>query len=261
MLSNFKYVWKIAVCVLVLSLVVAGCANNSAQPAASSEVAATSTTAPAAEPAAATDTPAPVAEVAATEAPKQETANSEGQAAAAGKMFVIDSAQSQARYNIFEELRGAPKTVEGVSTLEGSVTLDPANLASASISTITIDARAFKTDSTMRDGAVRRFILGSNNDDYRYITFTPTAISGLPASAAVGETINLQVTGDMKIYETTKPVTFAMTVTATSETEITGSGTTTVLRSDFGLSIPSVPGVANVADEVPLFIDFIAKAN
>ena len=261
MLPNFKYAWKIAVCAFILSLVVTGCAN-APQPAASSEVAATSTTAPAAEPAAATDTPAPVvAEVAATEAPKQETTNSESQAAAAGKMFVIDSAQSKARYNIFEELRGAPKTVEGVSTLEGSVTLDPANLASASISTITIDARAFKTDSTMRDGAVRRFILGSNNDDYRYITFTPTAISGLPASAAVGETISFQVTGDMKIYETTKPVTFAMTVTATSETEITGSGTTTVLRSDFGLTIPSVPSVANVADEVPLFIDFVAKTN
>lgn len=261
MLPNFKYVWKIAVCVLVLSLVVTGCANNSTQPAASNEAAAISTTAPAAEQAVATDTPAPVAEAVATEAPKQETTNSESQAAAAGKTFVIDSAQSKARYNIFEELRGSPKTVEGVSTLEGSVTLDPANLATASISAITIDARSFKTDSTMRDGAVRRFILGSNDDNYRYITFTPTATSGLPASATAGETISFQVTGDMKIYETTKPVTFAMTVTATSETEITGSGTTTVLRSDFGLSIPSVPGVANVADEVPLFIDFIAKAN
>ena len=34
---------------------------------------------------------------------------------------------------------------------------------------------------------------------------------------------------------------------------------TIVLRSDFGLQIPSVPNVANVEEEVDLHIDFVAN--
>lgn len=246
---------KVAILSLLLISLVAGCSN--AAPAAQDAAAPTNTSA--VEQAAATDTPAPAAEATATEAPKAESAAADTQPAAASQTFVIDGSQSQARFHIFEELRGSPKTVEGVTTIEGSVALDPANLAAAKIGEIKIDARSFKTDSGMRDGAIRRFILGSNDDDHRYISFTPTAISGLPASAKAGDTLNFQVTGDLKIYETVKPVTFAMTVTAQSDVELSGSGSTTVLRSDFGLSIPSVPGVANVGDEVSLFIDFTAK--
>jgi len=58
--------------------------------------------------------------------------------------------------------------------------------------------------------------------------------------------------------ETTKPVTFEMTLTVESETRLVGSGVAQVLYPDFNLRIPSVPSVANVADEVNLFIDFVA---
>ena len=44
-----------------------------------------------------------------------------------------------------------------------------------------------------------------------------------------------------------------------SEDRIEGSGSAVVLRSDFGLQIPSVPNVANVSDEVILEIDFVAE--
>lgn len=260
MFGSVKQTLKIIALLLAIALIVVGCANAASESQTVAESAPTATTAPAVE-AVVPPTDTPAAEAVATEAPQEENrASSDGQIAAQSRTFMIDSAQSQARFNIFEELRGAPKTVEGVTTIEGSVVFDPNDLTTASISEIVIDARSFKTDSTMRDGAIRRFILGSNSDDYRYIIFTPTAISGLPASSAVGETLNFEVTGDLRIYETVKPVTFAMTVKANSETELVGSGTTTVTRSDFGLTIPSVPGVANVADEVPLFIDFVAKS-
>lgn len=236
--------------ILLFSLIVAGCGNSQ-----------TAATTAASTESAAVDTPAPTAESVATTAPSQESATaSQDQPAAQSRTFTIDSARSQAKFHIDELLRGSPKTVEGVTTVEGAVTLNPADLSTATIADIIIDARSFKTDSGMRDGAIRRFILGSNDDNHRYIIFTPTAIKGLPASASAGEAINFEVTGDLKIYETVKSVTFAMTVTATSETEITGSATATVLRSDFGLTIPNVPSVANVADEVPLFLDFVATA-
>jgi hypothetical protein len=37
-----------------------------------------------------------------------------------------------------------------------------------------------------------------------------------------------------------------------------GSAEATVLRSDFQLTIPNAPGVANVSDEVQLSLDFEA---
>jgi hypothetical protein len=55
-------------------------------------------------------------------------------------------------------------------------------------------------------------------------------------------------------------VSFALTVTPLSETELVGSATTTVLRRDFNLQIPDVPSVANVSDEVILQINFVAVA-
>jgi hypothetical protein len=51
-----------------------------------------------------------------------------------------------------------------------------------------------------------------------------------------------------------------LSVTANSERELVGLGQTTILRSDYNLSIPSVPSVANVAEEVPLEIEFMAVA-
>ena len=49
-----------------------------------------------------------------------------------------------------------------------------------------------------------------------------------------------------------------MTVVSDERVEVTG--TATVLRSDFGLTIPDVPSVSDVADEILLVIDLVAVA-
>jgi polyisoprenoid-binding protein YceI len=177
------------------------------------------------------------------------------------QVFVIDPTQSVARYTLDEELMGAPKTVVGTTSLvSGEITINPAEPANATIGTIQIDARDFATDSGRRDGAVRRFVLASDRDEYQYIVFTPTAISGLPSTAQVGDSFEIQVTGDLTISGTTQPVTFVTTVTVDSATQIRGLAQTQVLRSEFNLNIPSVPSVANVTDEVQLELEFVAMA-
>jgi hypothetical protein len=55
-------------------------------------------------------------------------------------------------------------------------------------------------------------------------------------------------------------VTFDVTVTPVSETRLEGNAVTTVKRSDYNLVIPSVPGVADVSEDVRLEIDFVAQA-
>ena len=51
-----------------------------------------------------------------------------------------------------------------------------------------------------------------------------------------------------------------MTVTPNSESELSGLATTTVLYPDYGLTIPEVPSVSGVEDEVRLEFEFTATA-
>ena len=101
-------------------------------------------------------------------------------------------------------------------------------------------------------------MLATNSDEYRYIVFTPSAITGLPSTAAVGDSFELQISGDLTISGVTKPATFATTITVVSDNQISGLAKTQVLRSDYNLTIPSVPMVANVTDEIQLEFQFVA---
>ena len=58
----------------------------------------------------------------------------------------------------------------------------------------------------------------------------------------------------------TQEETFTVEATPLSETQLAGTATTIIARADYGLTIPSVPNVANVEEEVELYIDFLANA-
>jgi hypothetical protein len=55
-------------------------------------------------------------------------------------------------------------------------------------------------------------------------------------------------------------VTFDVSAILESDERLVGSAETTVLRSDFNLTIPDVPFVANVGEDVTLKLDFVANA-
>lgn len=225
-----------------------------------SEVPAAPPAAPAAVEAVAEPTVAPMNT--ATAAPAAETAPAAAPAepsAAGPRTFTIVQDRSEVRFVIDEVLRGQPTTVAGANKLvTGEVLIDPANPALSQIGTISVDAGGFVTDNNQRNGAIRNFILVPSR--YPTITFTPTAISGLPASVAAGESVAFQVTGHLTVLAATNPVTFDLTVTAVSEDEISVSGRTTIARGDYGVTIPRVPFVANVGDEVVLELDLVAVA-
>jgi polyisoprenoid-binding protein YceI len=189
----------------------------------------------------------------ATEAP---AANSP---AAGVVVYQISQEESEVRFNIFEELRGAPKDVIGVSDqVAGEAAVDLADLSTAQLGVIQINARTLVTDEDRRNQAIRNRIL--NTDQYEFITFTPTQVSGLSGSAAPGQAFTFQVAGDLTIRDITQPVAFEVTATLESPGRITGTATTTISRADYNLLIPDVPFVANVSDEVKLEIDFVLIA-
>ncbi|CAN5638815.1 hypothetical protein BH10CHL1_BH10CHL1_10070 [soil metagenome] len=177
------------------------------------------------------------------------------------RVFTVDQSQSKANFILDEVLMGAPKTVVGTTSLvSAAITIDLADPTKTTISPIQIDARDFTTDSSMRNNAIRRFVLQSNSDENRYIVFTPTAIEGLPTAAKVGDTLELKIVGDLTISGVTKPATFVTSVKVESDAQISGIAKTQVLRSDYNLTIPNVPSVADVTDEVQLEFAFVAKA-
>lgn len=214
--------------------------------------AAAATIAPAAQP---TDPPAALAT-----APISNTTSAAVQQADL-RVFTIDQSQSKASFTLHEQLMGSPKTVVGITPqVNGEIQVDPTDMSKTRVGPIQIDARDFTTDSDMRNRAIRRFVLQSSRDEYRYIVFTPTAIAGLPSTAKVGDTLELKISGDLTVSGVTKPATFATTVKVESDTQLSGLAKTQVLRSDYNLQIPSVPSVANVTDEVELELQFVAKA-
>lgn len=171
-------------------------------------------------------------------------------------IFEIEQDESRARYVIDEVLRGTPATVVGsTNQVAGQIAVYPDG-RSVQVGTILINARAFATDESRRDRTVQNQILLTNQ--YEYITFLPTAIEGLPASSSVGGTYTFRITGGLTIRDVTREVTFDVTVTPVSESRLEGSARTTIRYADWGVSIPQVPFVASVSDEVQLELDFVA---
>ncbi len=173
-------------------------------------------------------------------------------------VFQISQTDSKAQFTIYEELMGQPNNVVGVTNqVAGQIGMNLNDLSTIQVGEIKIDARTLTTDSNQRNRMIQNRILNTGN--FEYITFTPTQITGLSGSAAVGQSFQFQITGDLTIQDVTQPVTFDVTAQAVSNNQISGTATATVQRSDFNLQIPSVPQVANVGQQVALQIDFVAN--
>jgi len=207
-----------------------------------------------------TDEPAPATEApqaeqkAATAAPDDSAGAPEGEV-----VFQIQPAETEARFVIGEILGGEPNTVIGVNNqVQGQITLDWSGPAASRIGPLEIAADGFVTDSSLRNRAINQFIL--NSSAFPLITFAPTSISGLPNAAAVGQTVQLEISGDLTIREITQPVTFTADVRLAAEDRLEGTATATIQRADFELTIPQVPRVAGVDEAVVLELDFVALA-
>jgi polyisoprenoid-binding protein YceI len=169
----------------------------------------------------------------------------------------LDGAGTQARFLIDEILRGSPNTVTGAtSQVAGEIQIDLGSPVKAVVSPIQVEVGSLATDSNLRDRAIRNFILQTSQ--FPQVVFTPTSVEGLPEAAVVGQPLTFTVTGDLTIRDVSRPVTFSVTLTPESDAWLTGLASATILRSDFGLTIPSVPSVADVSQEVKLELEFVA---
>ena len=177
--------------------------------------------------------------------------------------FSIVAAESKASFTLEEDLRGTRTTVIGSTTeVGGSIMVDLAEPSASMIGTVLINARTLETDNSFRNRALRSQILRSAQDEHEFIIFEPRSLGNFSAdSVAVGETITFEVLGDLTVVGVTRSVTFSVSVTLDSETQLSGSASVNLLHADFGLVIPDVPSVANVTDDVDLKLEFVARVN
>jgi polyisoprenoid-binding protein YceI len=192
-----------------------------------------------------------------TEAAQPQSTEAAAPAAGSATVYRIDAAQSEARYEVGETFFQGNRFNLAVGTtkgIAGDVLVDFANPANSQIGTIVIDVSQLTSDEGRRDNYIRNN--GLQSSQYPQVTFKPTKIEGLPASAKPGDQLTLKVTGDLTVKETTKPVTFEVTLKADQD-KLTGSAATEILLSDFGAG-PITLAMLQTEDKAKLAFDFVA---
>lgn len=172
--------------------------------------------------------------------------------------WTIDSNRSTARFELDEDLQGQRITVVGTADqVAGQLRFDTNDLSTVEIGIIQINARTFVTDDNRRNNAIQNRILQTG--EYEFVTFEPTNIVGLPANVALRDDIQFQIEGNLTIRDVTNPVTFDAMVKWVDTNTIDGTAATVIEYSAWGINVPNVPAIANVEEELELYIDFRAN--
>lgn len=236
---------------VIVALALAACSG----PAGSTPVeSATATFSPAADP------PTPVAATDPAPAAAEPTAASQPASGDDIRAYKIAPDESTVSYSVNEVLiREGNKfnvAVGVTSAVEGEITLNFTHPELSTVGTITVDISTFKSDSDRRDRAIQRDWLESAK--FPTATFTPTGVTGVPASAKEGDEITFQITGDLLVRDTTRPVTWDVTAKLDGGA-LTGAATTAILMSDFNFSAPDIAGILKAEDEARLEFKFVAR--
>ncbi|MDR3573646.1 MAG: YceI family protein [Anaerolineaceae bacterium] len=252
---------------IAITLLTAGCATAQAsQPTSTNAPAAT--TAPAIS-AAPTTGAAPTATSASQTTSSTTAANSPSPTSPASSTtaanstgglihYSMDVSKSSASFKVREQLAKFSFPTDAIgktSDISGSMALNPDGTINTSVSKIVVNVGTLVSDSSMRDGYVRRAIL--QTDQYPTATFVPTKIIGVNPLTASGQ-VSFQVTGNLTIKDVTKPVTWNVTGSVQNG-QATGVATTTFKFEDFNLPQPQVPVVLSVVDSITLEVDLTCQ--
>ncbi len=235
--------------VLIAGMILAGCAAAVSTAASPTAPAGASSSPTATQPA-----PSAIPVTAGTPAGSPAPASAGGAA-----RWVLVPGQSEASYTVREQLArlsfptdavGKTNQVSGEIDIQKDGTIDPAK------SKFVVDLASLQTDSSMRDGFVRRSIL--QTDQYPQAVFVPTKVEGLPNPLPTSGPVSFKITGDLTLHGVTKTVTWDVTGTANGGSAI-GKATTSFTFEDFNLNQPQVPVVLSVVNHITLSLNLTLK--
>jgi polyisoprenoid-binding protein YceI len=176
------------------------------------------------------------------------------------RTFRIVPGQTTASYKVHENLiiRNLPNNdaIGKTQAVQGSFSIHTGSSPLVASMNITVDLRTLKSDIAQRDFYVRENFLES--DTYPYATFVSTCAQGLPASYTDNQNITFHLTGNLTAHGKTNQETFTITGRL-SGNEITGTATTTIFMSDFGISPPNIANFVVADNKTILTFDFTAQ--
>ena len=171
--------------------------------------------------------------------------------------FVIDPAQSSAKYVVQETLRGLEATAVGeTKDISGEIHLTRTGLASTP-STIRVDLSTLRSDESMRDNFIRTSTLQANQPQNRFAEFTIANVSGFPSSYVEGQEVTLTLSGTMKIRCIEKPVTWQVKARQAGNL-LSATADADFNMTDFGITPPNVQ-FARARDSVHVQVVFVAR--
>jgi polyisoprenoid-binding protein YceI len=184
-------------------------------------------------------------------------------AAAGPRTFAVDPGRSKALIDVGKagafSFAGHTHEVEAPLT-GGMVHFDPDDTSKSNVH-LEFNAAAMKVtgkgDPPADVPKVTEAMLGEqvlNVKQYPSITFDSTAVSGRGSSSA----LDLQITGNLTIRGTTKPVRAATSVKIEGDT-LTATGKFAIKQTDFGIKPISVGGVVKVKDELAMTFTIVAR--
>jgi polyisoprenoid-binding protein YceI len=184
--------------------------------------------------------------------------NVEQAVAEAPLVYTVNSETSTASYVAQEELAtvGANEVIGTTNAIIGSILLDEEGNP-LMCSNFAVDLRTLETDESRRDNFLRENTLES--ETYPFATFVLASVEGLDGPIEDGETVTMQLVGDLSIHGVTRSTTWEAEITRDGET-LTGTASHTFLIADYDMEKPIVGPVVSIEDEIVLRIDIVADA-
>lgn len=166
-----------------------------------------------------------------------------GEAAAVDGDWVVGE-RSQAGYRVLEDRLGGVQNIEAVGRTQqvsGGFTVAGTTVTDVEV---VVDVASIASDSGLRDGQFRGRIMAA--DQFPTATFTAATVE-LDRVPAVGETVEVPVTGELTLRGATREVTTTLQVRREAG-EVQVLGSVPVTFADYGIETPSPPGLS-VRDE------------
>jgi polyisoprenoid-binding protein YceI len=174
--------------------------------------------------------------------------------------FQIVPAQTTASYSVYENLifQNKPNNdaIGTTHSVTGSFKVQTGASPLIASMNITVDLRTLQTDSSRRDNYVRQNAL--QTDTYPNATFVSVSTQGLPASYTDGQTVHFQLTGNLTMHGKTNKEVFDVQGKVVGKT-ITGTATSTIYMTDFGIQPPNLANIAIAQNKVSITLTFTAK--
>jgi len=174
--------------------------------------------------------------------------------------FQIVSAQTTASYSVYENLifQNKPNNdaVGTTHSVQGSFKIKTGASPLVAGMNITVDLRTLQSDSQRRDNYIQQNTL--QTDTYPYATFISVSTQGLPTSYSDGQTVHFQLTGNLTMHGKTNKEVFDVQGKVVGNT-ITGTATSTIYMTDFGIQPPDLANIAVAQNKVLITLTFTAK--